>query len=163
MRVQLRMEAFNVLNKAVLSQTADLNVNSNNFGLITATRAASNPRILQFGADVLISSSALTRKGCRFGGILFYFCGSRIREECPAAICHCPPRFTNTSVNRVLLTTSRSSPRSVVVTRPERPPFYRNRTPSFHRRHTKQASVRRPAGQGPRHLRLLSSALRRNR
>ncbi len=50
MRVQLRMEAFNVLNKAVLSQTADLNINSNNFGLITATRAASNPRILQFGA-----------------------------------------------------------------------------------------------------------------
>jgi hypothetical protein len=50
MRIQLRMEAFNVLNKAVLSQTADLNINSNNFGLITATRAASNPRIIQFGA-----------------------------------------------------------------------------------------------------------------
>lgn len=50
MRLQLRMEAFNVLNKAVLSQTADLNINSNNFGLITATRAASNPRIIQFGA-----------------------------------------------------------------------------------------------------------------
>ena len=50
MRLQFRMEAFNVLNKAVLSQTADLNINSNNFGLITATRTASNPRILQFGA-----------------------------------------------------------------------------------------------------------------
>lgn len=50
MRLQLRMEAFNVLNKTVLSQTADLNINSNNFGLITATRAASNPRIIQFGA-----------------------------------------------------------------------------------------------------------------
>lgn len=50
MRLQLRMEAFNVLNKAVLSQTADLNINSNNFGLITTTRAASNPRIIQFGA-----------------------------------------------------------------------------------------------------------------
>jgi hypothetical protein len=50
MRLQLRMEAFNVLNKTVLSQTADLNINSNNFGLITATRTASNPRIIQFGA-----------------------------------------------------------------------------------------------------------------
>ncbi len=50
MRLQLRMEAFNVLNKAVFSQTADLNINSNTFGLITTTRAASNPRIIQFGA-----------------------------------------------------------------------------------------------------------------
>lgn len=50
MRLQLRMEAFNVLNKTVLSQTADLNINSNNFGLITTTRAASTPRVLQFGA-----------------------------------------------------------------------------------------------------------------
>lgn len=50
MRLQLRMEAFNVLNTAVLSQTADLNINSNNFGLITTTRTASNPRIIQFGA-----------------------------------------------------------------------------------------------------------------
>lgn len=50
MRLQLRMEAFNVLNKTVFNQTADLNINSNNFGLITTTRAASNPRIIQFGA-----------------------------------------------------------------------------------------------------------------
>jgi hypothetical protein len=50
MRLQLRMEAFNVLNTTVLSQTADLNINSNNFGLITTTRAASNARIIQFGA-----------------------------------------------------------------------------------------------------------------
>ncbi len=50
MRLQLRMEAFNVLNNTILNQTADLNINSNNFGLITTTRAASNPRIIQFGA-----------------------------------------------------------------------------------------------------------------
>ncbi len=50
MRLQLRAEAFNVLNQAVFSQTADLNINSNNFGLITATRTQSNPRIIQFGA-----------------------------------------------------------------------------------------------------------------
>ncbi|MEQ1762916.1 MAG: TonB-dependent receptor [Pyrinomonadaceae bacterium] len=50
MRLQLRMEAFNVLNKTVFNQTADLNINSNNFGLITTTRAASTPRVIQFGA-----------------------------------------------------------------------------------------------------------------
>jgi hypothetical protein len=50
MRLQLRMEAFNVLNTTVFNQTADLNINSNNFGLITTTRTASNPRIIQFGA-----------------------------------------------------------------------------------------------------------------
>jgi hypothetical protein len=50
MRLQLRMEAFNVLNRAVLSQVLDLNINSNSFGRITTIRAASNPRIIQFGA-----------------------------------------------------------------------------------------------------------------
>jgi len=50
MRLQLRMEAFNVLNKTVLNQTADLNINSNNFGLITTTRAAAPARVIQFGA-----------------------------------------------------------------------------------------------------------------
>lgn len=49
-RLQLRMEAFNVLNRPVLNQTADLNINSNTFGRITTTNAASTPRILQFGA-----------------------------------------------------------------------------------------------------------------
>lgn len=48
-RIQVRVEAFNVLNKMSLAQTADLNINSNSFGRITTTRAASTPRIIQFG------------------------------------------------------------------------------------------------------------------
>jgi hypothetical protein len=38
------------LNKTVFNQTADLNINSNNFGLITTTRAAAPARVIQFGA-----------------------------------------------------------------------------------------------------------------
>jgi hypothetical protein len=53
MRLQLRVEAFNVLNKQVPAFSADLDVNSNNFGRITQTNTVTNPsgpRILQFGA-----------------------------------------------------------------------------------------------------------------
>lgn len=46
-RIQLRMEAFNVLNQTVPFYGADLNIDSNNFGRVTS--AYSN-RILQFGA-----------------------------------------------------------------------------------------------------------------
>lgn len=53
MRLQLRMEAFNVLNKQVPFFSADLNVNSTCFGCIGTTSANSSyngARILQFGA-----------------------------------------------------------------------------------------------------------------
>lgn len=55
MRLQLRMEAFNVLNKQVpffgtstAYTTGRLDINSNNFGLVTQTY--NGPRIIQFGA-----------------------------------------------------------------------------------------------------------------
>ncbi|HSK73104.1 MAG TPA: hypothetical protein VK892_15505, partial [Pyrinomonadaceae bacterium] len=48
MRLQLRMEAFNVLNYQVPFFAADLNVNSTSFGRITSTY--NTPRIIQFGA-----------------------------------------------------------------------------------------------------------------
>ena len=48
MRLQLRMEAFNVLNRQVPQFSADLNVDSNNFGAVTQT--FNGQRILQFGA-----------------------------------------------------------------------------------------------------------------
>ena len=48
MRLQLRAEAFNVLNNQVPFYSADLNVNSTSFGRITDTY--NTPRILQFGA-----------------------------------------------------------------------------------------------------------------
>lgn len=47
MRLQLRAEAFNVLNSQVPFYSADLNVNSDSFGRITTTYNA--PRIMQFG------------------------------------------------------------------------------------------------------------------
>ncbi len=50
MRLQFRVEAFNVLNRTNLNQTADLNISSTTFGRITTTNATSTPRILQFGA-----------------------------------------------------------------------------------------------------------------
>ncbi len=50
MRLQLRLEAFNVLNLSNLNQTTDLNINSTTFGRITTTNVNANPRILQFGA-----------------------------------------------------------------------------------------------------------------
>jgi len=52
-RLQLRLEVFNVLNKQLPAFSVDLNVDSNNFGLVTSTGTASNPstpRVLQFGA-----------------------------------------------------------------------------------------------------------------
>jgi hypothetical protein len=49
-RLQIRAEAFNVLNRPVLNWTADLNIDSSSFGRITSTNANSTPRILQFGA-----------------------------------------------------------------------------------------------------------------
>lgn len=48
MRLQLRAEAFNVLNKQVPAFSADLNINSDSFGRVTGS--ANGPRILQFGA-----------------------------------------------------------------------------------------------------------------
>jgi hypothetical protein len=48
-RIQIRAEAFNVLNLVSFGQTADLNVNSDSFGRITGTRGAYTPRIIQFG------------------------------------------------------------------------------------------------------------------
>ena len=48
MRLQLRMEAFNVLNSQKPGFSADLNVASTSFGRITSTNVA--PRVLQFGA-----------------------------------------------------------------------------------------------------------------
>jgi hypothetical protein len=48
MRLQLRMEAFNVLNRANFNWTADLNIASTSFGRITTTNLT--PRVLQFGA-----------------------------------------------------------------------------------------------------------------
>lgn len=48
MRLQLRMEAFNVLNNQVPFFGADLNVDSNNFGRVLSSYNA--PRIVQFGA-----------------------------------------------------------------------------------------------------------------
>lgn len=53
MRLQLRMEAFNVLNKQLPAFSADLNVDSNSFGRVTQTNTVTNPsspRIIQFGA-----------------------------------------------------------------------------------------------------------------
>lgn len=47
-RLQLRMDAFNVLNKQVPFFGADLDINSNSFGRVTSSYNA--PRILQFGA-----------------------------------------------------------------------------------------------------------------
>ncbi len=47
-RLQLRMEAFNVLNKQVPFFGADLNIDSNNFGLVTGRYNAA--RVIQFGA-----------------------------------------------------------------------------------------------------------------
>lgn len=49
-RLQIRAEAFNVLNRTNLNQTADLNVGSTTFGRITTTNATATPRIIQFGA-----------------------------------------------------------------------------------------------------------------
>jgi hypothetical protein len=52
-RLQIRFEAFNVLNRQVPAFGSDLNVNSNSFGRITQTNTTTNPsgpRILQFGA-----------------------------------------------------------------------------------------------------------------
>lgn len=46
-RVQLRVDAFNVLNNRVRAFTSDINVDSNFFGRITSEYA---PRIIQFGA-----------------------------------------------------------------------------------------------------------------
>jgi len=48
MRLQLRMEAFNVLNKQVPFYGADLSVNSDSFGRVTTIY--NTPRIIQFGA-----------------------------------------------------------------------------------------------------------------
>jgi hypothetical protein len=53
MKLQLRMEAFNVLNKQLPAFSADLNVDSNSFGRVTSTNTVTNPsgpRIIQFGA-----------------------------------------------------------------------------------------------------------------
>ena len=47
MRLQLRMEAFNVLNHQVPNYSADLNINSNNFGKSTST--FNGARVMQFG------------------------------------------------------------------------------------------------------------------
>ena len=48
MRLQLRVEAFNVLNRQVPFFGGDLDINSNNFGRIT--QSYNTPRIMQFGA-----------------------------------------------------------------------------------------------------------------
>jgi hypothetical protein len=48
MRLQLRMEAFNVLNKQVPFFAADLNIDGTNFGRVTSTY--NGARIIQFGA-----------------------------------------------------------------------------------------------------------------
>ena len=48
MRLQLRMEAFNVLNDQTPFFAADLNINSDTFGRVTSTY--NSPRIIQFGA-----------------------------------------------------------------------------------------------------------------
>ena len=48
MRLQLRMEAFNVLNDQRPFFAADLNINSDSFGRVTSTY--NSPRIIQFGA-----------------------------------------------------------------------------------------------------------------
>jgi hypothetical protein len=47
MRLQLRAEAFNVLNSTVLFFGSDLDINSTNFGRITQ---AYTKRVIQFGA-----------------------------------------------------------------------------------------------------------------
>jgi hypothetical protein len=47
-RLQLRMDAFNVLNRQVPYFGDDIDINSNSFGRITNTY--NTPRILQFGA-----------------------------------------------------------------------------------------------------------------
>ena len=47
-RLQLRMDVFNVLNKQVPFFSADLDINSDNFGRVTSTYNA--PRVIQFGA-----------------------------------------------------------------------------------------------------------------
>ncbi|MGI8467894.1 MAG: carboxypeptidase regulatory-like domain-containing protein [Pyrinomonadaceae bacterium] len=52
-RLQLRVEAFNVLNKQVPAYSADLDVSSSSFGRVTATNTSTNPsspRIIQFAA-----------------------------------------------------------------------------------------------------------------
>lgn len=48
MRLQLRVEAFNVLNNHIPFFGADLNIDSNSFGRVTQSYTA--PRIMQFGA-----------------------------------------------------------------------------------------------------------------
>ena len=48
MRLQLRAEAFNVLNRTNVNQSLDLKINSDSFGRISSTNLT--PRILQFGA-----------------------------------------------------------------------------------------------------------------
>lgn len=48
MRLQLRMEAFNVLNIANQNFSADLNIDSTTFGRITTVN--NSPRVIQFGA-----------------------------------------------------------------------------------------------------------------
>ncbi|HEY0461359.1 MAG TPA: TonB-dependent receptor [Pyrinomonadaceae bacterium] len=47
-RLQLRAEAFNVLNRTNVNQSLDLNISSTTFGRITTTNLT--PRVLQFGA-----------------------------------------------------------------------------------------------------------------
>jgi hypothetical protein len=46
-RIQIRAEAFNVLNRQVPFYSADLDVNSTSFGRITSSY--NTPRIIQFG------------------------------------------------------------------------------------------------------------------
>jgi hypothetical protein len=48
MRLQLRAEAFNVLNRTNVNQSADLNIGSSTFSRITTTNLT--PRVIQFGA-----------------------------------------------------------------------------------------------------------------
>jgi hypothetical protein len=48
MRLQVRVEAFNVLNSHVPAFGSDLNIDSNSFGRVTTSQTT--PRILQFGA-----------------------------------------------------------------------------------------------------------------
>jgi hypothetical protein len=50
MRLQLRAEAFNVLNRANFFAGQALDINSNNFGLLSGSGNVYAPRVLQFGA-----------------------------------------------------------------------------------------------------------------